>query len=54
MRFWFIHSGEVSIREQIVTQVTLGCQAHASLREGFISIPIRLAEHIGSSNQRDG
>ena len=24
MRFWFIHSGEVSIREQIVTQVTLG------------------------------
>jgi DNA-binding transcriptional regulator YhcF (GntR family) len=24
MRFWFIHSGEVSIREQIVTQITLG------------------------------
>jgi len=24
MRFWFVHSGEVSIREQIVTQVTLG------------------------------
>ncbi len=24
MRFWFVHSGEVSIREQIVTQITLG------------------------------
>jgi GntR family transcriptional regulator len=24
MRFWFVHSGEVSIREQIVTQVVLG------------------------------
>ena len=24
MHFWFIHSGEVSIREQIVTQITLG------------------------------
>jgi DNA-binding transcriptional regulator YhcF (GntR family) len=24
MRFWFVHSGEVPIREQIVTQVTLG------------------------------
>jgi GntR family transcriptional regulator len=24
MHFWFVHSGEVSIREQIVTQITLG------------------------------
>jgi DNA-binding transcriptional regulator YhcF (GntR family) len=24
MHFWFIHSGEVSVREQIVTQITLG------------------------------
>jgi GntR family transcriptional regulator len=24
MRFWFIHSGEVTIREQIVTQIRLG------------------------------
>ena len=24
MRFWFVHSTEVSIREQIVTQITLG------------------------------
>jgi len=24
MRFWFVHSDEVSIREQIVTQITLG------------------------------
>jgi GntR family transcriptional regulator len=24
MQFWFIHSGEVSIREQIVTQISLG------------------------------
>jgi GntR family transcriptional regulator len=24
MRFWFVHSGEVSLREQIVTQVALG------------------------------
>ena len=24
MRFWFVHSGEVSLREQIVTQVMLG------------------------------
>jgi GntR family transcriptional regulator len=24
VHFWFIHSGEVSIREQIVTQITLG------------------------------
>ena len=24
MRFWFEHSGEVSLREQVVTQVTLG------------------------------
>src|ERR1700761_6720435 len=24
MHFWFIHSGEVSLREQIVTQITLG------------------------------
>jgi GntR family transcriptional regulator len=24
MNFWFIHSGEVSIREQIVTQISLG------------------------------
>lgn len=24
MRFWFVHSGDVSLREQVVTQVTLG------------------------------
>lgn len=24
MRFWFVHSGEVSLREQLVTQITLG------------------------------
>jgi DNA-binding transcriptional regulator YhcF (GntR family) len=24
MRFWFIHSGEVSVRERIITQITLG------------------------------
>lgn len=24
MRFWFVHSGEVSLREQLITQITLG------------------------------
>jgi len=33
MRFWFVHSGEVSLREQICTQVTLGI-ACGELRPG--------------------
>ncbi len=33
MRFWFVHSGEVSLREQICTQVTLGI-ACGDLRAG--------------------
>ncbi|HEY4357356.1 MAG TPA: GntR family transcriptional regulator [Acidobacteriaceae bacterium] len=33
MRFWFVHSGEVSLREQICTQVTLGIVS-AELRPG--------------------
>jgi len=28
MRFWFVHSGDVPIREQIVTQITLGILSH--------------------------
>ncbi len=24
MRFWFVHSGDVSLHDQIVTQVSLG------------------------------
>ena len=33
MRFWFVHSGEVSLREQICTQITLGI-ACGELRAG--------------------
>lgn len=33
MHFWFVHSGEVSLREQICTQVTLGI-ASGELRPG--------------------
>ena len=33
MRFWFVHSGDVSLREQICTQVTLGI-ASGELRPG--------------------
>lgn len=33
MRFWFVHSGEVSLREQIVTQVSLG-MASGELQPG--------------------
>lgn len=33
MRFWFVHSGEVSLREQICTQITLG-MASGELQPG--------------------